>query len=201
MKHLNKNRLAGKIFHLYIRLVGVSGRVEFRNLDRIRENTLLGYWHGDSYCMQLVLKEIAKEKKRIQVIVTADERGDAIEQMISYYGAEALRLPDGLKMRPFFRSLKAESTAEGNILATALDGPLGPLHEPKKLLFLLASEADKEMTYVHFSYRHVIRLKYRWDNYVIPLPFSRIVADIEDLGKINKTDLKNFKEYQQGLIH
>ncbi len=197
---INKQQLAGEIFHYYIRLVGATGRIKIYNLDRIRDNTILGYWHGDSYCMQLVLKELAKKNRRIQVIVTADKRGDTIERMINHYGAEAIRLPDGLKMRPFFSQLKAESTSEGNILATALDGPVGPLHEPKKLLFLLASEADKEMTYVHFTYSRVIRLKNRWDNYVIPLPFSKVVADVEDLGKVTRKDLQNFKEYRKKLL-
>lgn len=197
---LSKEALAGEIFHAYIRLVGATARIEIRNLDRIRDNTMLGYWHGDSYCMQLVLKEIARKKRRIQVIVTADKRGDSIERMINHYGAKALRLPDGLKMRPFFSQLKAESITEGSILGTALDGPVGPLHEPKKLLFLLASESGKEMTYVHFTYKRVMYLKHRWDNYVIPLPFSRVAADIEELGKVSKSDLSNFKEYQKKLI-
>jgi lysophospholipid acyltransferase (LPLAT)-like uncharacterized protein len=199
--HLNSRKLTGVIFHAYIRMVGATGRIEFHDLNKIKDNMMLGYWHGDSYCMQIVLKEIIKGKKQFQVIVTADKRGDVIEQMISHYGAKAIRLPDGLKMRPFFEQLKAESTTKGNILAAALDGPLGPLHEPKKLLFLLASEADKEMSYVHFTYRHVIRLKNRWDNYVIPLPFSKLVVEIEDLGKIHKMDLKNFNEYKKKLIY
>lgn len=198
--HLSQH-LTGEIFHTYIRLVGATGRIEVHNLDKIRDNTMLGYWHGDSYSMQLVLKEIAKEKNRIQIIVTADKRGDYIEQMINHYGAKALRLPDGLKMRPFFNQLKVQSVSEGNILATALDGPVGPLHEPKKLLFLLASEAEKEMVYVHFNYKRVIRLKRRWDNYVIPLPFSKVIVEIEDLGKVSRGDLLNFKEYQKKLIY
>lgn len=185
---------------MYIKLVGATGRIKINHPDRIRDNIMLGYWHGDSYCMQLVLKEIAKKERRIQVIVTADNRGDAIEQMIKHHGAQAIRLPDGLKMRPFFKQLKEDSLSKGNILATALDGPVGPLHEPKKLLFLLASEAGKEMSYVHFTYKRVLRLKHRWDNYVIPLPFSGIVAEIEELGKIDSEDLLNFKEYQKKLL-
>jgi lysophospholipid acyltransferase (LPLAT)-like uncharacterized protein len=200
-KHINKQVVAGGLFHTYIRLVGATGRIKMHNLDRIRDNTMLGYWHGDSYCMQLVLKEVAKKRKRIQVIVTADKRGDAIEHMINHYDAKAIRLPDGLKMRPFFTQLKTESLSEGGILATALDGPVGPLHEPKKLLFLLAMESDKEMTYVHFTYRRVLRIKRRWDNYVIPLPFSKIIAEIEDLGKVEKADLADFKEYQKRLVY
>ncbi len=197
---LKRHQLAGSFFLGYLKLAAVTGRIEFRNMDKIRTNTMVGYWHGDSYCMQLVLKEFAKEKKKIQIIITADKMGDYIQQMVRRYGAEAIRLPDGLKMRPFFAQLKADSTSEGSILATALDGPTGPLHEPKKLLFFLASEADKEMTYVHFTYNRVLRLKNRWDNYVIPLPFAKIVAEVEDLGKITKMDLKNFNDYKKRLL-
>lgn len=205
IKKIKKEKLAGEFFHAYIRLVAATGQIEVRNTERIKNNRMLGYWHGDSYCMQLVLRKIAseteKKKGQIQVIVTADKRGDAIEKMINHYGAKAIRLPDGLNMRPFFKELKAISLSEETILGTAFDGPVGPLYEPKKLLFLLAYEADKEMSYVHFTYKRVLRLKHRWDNYVIPLPFSKITASIEDLGKITRQDLTDFKEYQKKLIY
>lgn len=151
--------------------------------------------------MQLVLHRIARCHSRIKVIVTSDRRGDTIERMLHQFGAEAIRLPDGLRMRPFFKELKQESRVQGEILAAALDGPLGPRHEPKKLLFLLASEAGKEMVSVHFRYRRVIRLKSRWDRYVIPLPFCRITASFEELGIMKAEDLRNFEEYQKRLVY
>jgi lysophospholipid acyltransferase (LPLAT)-like uncharacterized protein len=160
---------------------------------------MVGYWHGDSCCVQIVLQQLSL-KNKINVIVTADKRGDTIERMINRYGAEAIRLPDGLKMRPFFKELKEGSKAHGEILAASLDGPLGPLHEPKKLLFLLASQADKEMVYIHFQYRCVLRLGNRWDQYVIPLPFCKITAEVETLGRIGENELRNFKEYRKVLI-
>lgn len=197
MRRKSYNLLSG-IFLAYLKLVAVTGRVNVINEASLKEDTIVGYWHGDSYCMQLVLKEISKKKKRINVIVTADKRGDVIERIISYYGASALRLPDGLKIRHFLRKLKETSKAPG-IFAAALDGPLGPIHEPKKLLFLLASQSHKNMVYIHFKYNHVIRLKHRWDNYVIPLPFSRITARVEELGYIGKEDLRNFNKYREAL--
>lgn len=151
--------------------------------------------------MQLVLQQLARCHDRIKVIVTSDRRGDTIEQMIHHFGAEAIRLPDGLGMRPFFKELKQESRVQGEIMAAALDGPLGPLHEPKKLLFLLACEAGKEMVSVHFHFCRVIRLKSRWDRYVIPLPFCRISASFEELGMVRAEDLKNFGEYQKQLVY
>lgn len=188
------------IFLAYLKLVSVTGRLQLINGELIKDNTMVGYWHGDSYCMQLVLAEIGKNNKRINVIVTADKRGDIIEDMIKRKGARALRLPDGMNMRPFFRRLKEFAVTEEGILAASLDGPLGPLHEPKKLIFLLAAEAKKPVAYIRFEYKRVIRLKNRWDKYVIPLPFCRINAVVEDLGVVSNDDLREFENIKQKLI-
>jgi hypothetical protein len=186
--------------HIYLKLIAPTGRLEIINRDGIRQNTMLGYWHGDSYCMQLLLKHIYGTCQGINVIVTADKRGDVIEKIISHYGAKAIRLPDGLSIRHYLRELKEICKASDRILAASLDGPLGPLHEPKKLLFLLAAEADKKVVYIHFKYKKVIRLKHRWDKYVIPLPFSKITAYVEELGYVSKEDLRNFADYKKRLM-
>lgn len=193
-------KLLVKIFLSYLKLVSVTGRFQLINGELIKDNTMVGYWHGDSYCMQLVLAEIGKNNKRVNVIVTADKRGDIIEDMIKTKGARALRLPDGMNMRPFFRKLKEFAAMEKGILAASLDGPLGPLHEPKRLIFLLAAEAKKPVAYIRFEYKRVIRLKKRWDKYVIPLPFCRISAIVEDLGMISNDKLREFEHIKQKLI-
>lgn len=113
--------------------------------------------------------------------------------MIKEYGAKAIRVSDGIMMKKKFPIVVHEAKKEGGILAASFDGPLGPCHRPKRLLFLLAKQADKEMVYIHFNYSKCIRLKFRWDKYVIPLPFTRIIAHVEDLGKITNYHLSSIK--------
>lgn len=192
-------RILSKIFLGYLRVVAATGRLELVNEDRIRKNVMVGYWHGDSYCMQLILQRIARNQDKINVIVTADKRGDVIEAMLRPSKARALRLPDGLKMRPFLQGLITFVKEEDGILAVALDGPTGPLHEPKKLLFLLASESQKPVVCIHFQYKGVLRIRRRWDHYVIPLPFCKIRAIVDDLGTVTKEDLKNFNELKKAI--
>lgn len=189
------------IFLAYLKLVSITGRFQLINGELIKDSTMVGYWHGDSYCMQLVLGEIGKDNKKINVIVTADKRGDIIEEMIKPKGARALRLPDGMKMRPFFRQLKEFAIKEEGVLAASLDGPLGPLHEPKKLIFLLAAEAKKPVVCIHFEYKRVVRLNKRWDKYVIPLPFCKITAVVDELGIVSKDDVREFEHIKQKLIY
>jgi lysophospholipid acyltransferase (LPLAT)-like uncharacterized protein len=174
--------------------------INITGIDNIREQQLLGYWHGDSLTMELVLGIITKSIKEVNVIVTADKRGDYIEQIIQAYGAKALRLPDGLKMRPFFKELIEVGTDTKGILAASLDGPLGPLHEPKKLLFLLAAKSNKELVYLEFSYKRVLRLTRRWDNYVILFPFSKVNATLKTMGNITNDELSNFNDIKQKMM-
>lgn len=192
-------KLLSHIFLTYLKLVAMTGKLVVINKDLIKENIMVGYWHGDSFCMQLVLKEMTKIYEKIHVVVTSDIRGDVIEAMLYAFGAKAIRLPDGIKMRQYFRKLIKSSKENNGILALSLDGPTGPVHEPKKLLFVLAAEAKKQVVYIRFEYKHVIRLKHRWDRYVIPLPFYRITAVVEDLGIITKEDVRNFEFLKQRI--
>lgn len=181
------------IIHSYLNLVDKTSTFCIVGKEKLDNNQMVGYWHTDSYPMQLFLKKIQYDFKSISVIVTADKRGDYIEQMIESFGAKAFRVRDGLKMKESYSNMLYEAKKEGKILATALDGPLGPLHKPKRLLFLLAKQADKEMVYIYFTYSKCIRLKNRWDNYVIPLPFTKIQANVENIGKITNIQLNSIK--------
>lgn len=67
-------------------------------------------------------------------------------------------------------------------IAVALDGPLGPRHEPKKLAFYLSEHAEEAFVGISLSYSSCIRLTRRWDKYVIPLPFTTVDVAVKDYG-------------------
>lgn len=198
---LVKEKITSKLFIGYLELVAKTSHIVFENKEKITEeslkNCILGFWHGDSYTMNLVIKSLATKDMNISAIVTADERGNYIENVLNYYGTEALRMPDGVKMRGFLRELKEESKKENSILAIALDGPLGPLHEPKKIAFLLSNESQKNFIGIKLDYSKKISLTKRWDNYAIPLPFTKTNISASNCGVTRKTDLQNFKEYSE----
>ncbi len=182
---------------LYLKVVEKTGRVIIEGEEGLGPDVMAGYWHGDGTGMYLVLAKLVKRLPDIAVIVTADERGDFIEDVLKHYGARALRMPDGLRMRKRFPELMKEAKQPGRVIATALDGPLGPLYEPKKLLFLLAKEADKEVWHFKLSYSAAIRSRGRWDHHAYPLPFSTIRVKAERIGRVDSGKLKNFEEYKK----
>ncbi len=183
----------------YLQIVKKLGKFEIKNFERIQPDTMLGFWHGDTYLVYMVLEKIMEVHDNVKAIVTSNPRGEYIESIIGAMGAKAIRLPDGMAMFPMFRALKAESKEPGLILAASFDGPTGPLHEPKKLLFLLAKEAEKKVTYIRIEAKWVIRMKRRWDQYIFPLPFARITAYVEELGMIDQEILQNFQEYRMQI--
>lgn len=183
----------------YMRLVLRTGRYELKNRELLREDTMLGFWHGDSYCMQFVLRDVARKFPNISIIVTSSKRGNYIEEMVRYNGGRALRLPDGLEMRTMFADVLKEAKKKGGILAAALDGPAGPYEDPKKLIFLLASKAGKRVVCVNFRFHRVWRVKGRWDHFKVPLPFGRITAEFQEIGEITPERLRNFEEIKKEI--
>ena len=119
--------------------------------------------------MNLVLERLADKTTPVDVIVTADTRGNYIEHMIKRCGGNALRVPDGYKAFGALKNIVRDSYEKAHSIAVALDGPLGPRHEPKKLAFYLSEHAEEAFVGISLSYSSCIRLTRRWDKYVIPL--------------------------------
>ncbi len=188
-------KLLNSVFLAYTKLLLKTCRFRIENRELFHTGIMFGFWHEDCYSMELLLSELSKEHRNICAIVTVNTRGDYIEDTLSHNGGEALRIPDGMEMKAAFRKMLETARRPDLIMAAALDGPAGPYREPKKLLFMLAREREKHVVYAHFTYKHIIRLKKRWDKYVIPLPFSRVTARFESLGVIDKQRLANFDEW------
>lgn len=93
--------------------------------------------------MNLVLERLADKTTPVDVIVTADTRGNYIEHMIKRCGGNALRVPDGYKAFGALKNIVRDSYEKAHSIAVALDGPLGPRHEPKKLAFYLSEHAEE----------------------------------------------------------
>lgn len=95
--------------------------------------------------MNLVLERLADKTTPVDVIVTADTRGNYIEHMIKRCGGNALRVPDGYKAFGALKNIVRDSYEKAHSIAVALDGPLGPRHEPKKTGILLVGTCRRSI--------------------------------------------------------
>ena len=185
----------------YIELIARTSCIEAKGdlEESTLSNAVVGFWHGDSFGVNFLLRKLRSPKHNIYVIVTADQRGNYIENILNTYGAHALRMPDGTRLRYFLKELKEMAQVPDTTLCVALDGPLGPLHEPKKLGAMLAHEGHKNYVLVKVEYTRKIHLTKRWDQYVVPLPFGKITFTGYNQGEVCKEELRTFTEYKQKI--
>lgn len=175
-----------KLFLGYLKLLEKTVTIQWREDALCGSSQIFGFWHEDSFFMNLVLKELAKKTAPVDVIVTADTRGDYIEQMIEQCGGHALRVADGYAGFGALKKLMQRSYEQTRSLAVALDGPLGPRHEPKKLAFYLSEQSGEDFVGIAVSYSACLRIFWRWDQYAVPLPFTTVTVEVKDYGEVDK---------------
>ena len=174
------------LFTRYLALVDRTVKIEWREENTYGDSQIFGFWHEDSFFMNLVLEKLSHKTTPVDVIVTADTRGNYIEHMIKKCGGSALRVPDGFGAFAALKKIVQDSYEKEHSIAVALDGPLGPRHIPKKLAFYLSEHAEEEFVGISLSYSSCLRLTRRWDKYVIPLPFTKVTVAVKNYGIVAK---------------
>ena len=175
-----------RLFAKYLDLLRRTVAVRWDDGNWYGDSQIYGFWHEDSFFMNLVLERLADRTTPVDVIVTADARGNYIEYMVRQCGGNALRVPDGYGAFTALKKIVKDSYEKTHSIAVALDGPLGPRHEPKKLAFYLSEHAEEDFVGITVSYSSCIRLRRRWDRYVIPLPWSTVDVSVRNYGVVRK---------------
>lgn len=182
---------ATNVFDWYIRFVYASSKIEKRGDFNLihpeqEEKYLIGFWHGDSYCYYPLLKG-----QGYYIITTMSYEGDTIEQLCHRFGYQPIRLPDEGDGKSFIFQLRETINGKDKrCLALTLDGPLGPIHEPKMLALLTAQSVRRKIIPLAVSVKRKIVLKKRWDKYVIPLPFNHMTFTLHDPIAVDRKDME-----------
>lgn len=171
------------VFRGYLELLKRTVRLEVRGGEKFDGTGVIGFWHEDSFAMNLILNRITKlRKEQVFVLVTGDPRGDCIQYLVEKNGGRALRIDYQAGQMAQLRGMLRLLKGDGACMAVAMDGPLGPRYQPKKLVYVLSEQSRTPLTGVTLSYSGRIALTRRWDHYRIPLPFSRVVAELHNYG-------------------
>ena len=162
-------------FVAYIRFVFFTSKIttvgDFTRLDpNHEEKFIIGFWHGENYCFYPLLKNTG-----FYVITTTSARGAAIQGICDFFGYKAIRLPDESNGQNFIFKLRQQiSKTDPRTLAVALDGPQGPQYEPKKFVLLTALSTRRRLLPISVKVKRKIVATNRWDDYIVPLPFSHM---------------------------
>lgn len=188
-------KVAGRLFTTYIKWVYATARHSLDLGGASLDDCIIVFWHGDSFTMNLLSSMAPKyTTSSIWAAVTEDRRGEYIQRVLEGSGVHALRLPDGTGMKDHLNAMAALASSKDTSLCIALDGPLGPLHQPKKLAFWLSRYSGKPVVGVRAEYSRKLTLHRRWDKYSIPLPYTSISFSCHSFGVADSGFIRNFKD-------
>jgi len=77
---------------------------------------------------------------------------------------------------------------KGETIGLAVDGPEGPAHQVKPGAIFLAQKTGKYLWPLAIDCPRSIRLRFRWDQYQIPVPFSRVTVSFKQPIRADKSD-------------
>lgn len=85
------------LFSGYLKLLKKTVAIEWQEIQFVTGNQVFGFWHEDSFLMNLVLEELSGKTSPVDVIVTADTRGDYIEHMCRHAAVMPCVFPTDLR--------------------------------------------------------------------------------------------------------
>lgn len=184
---MKQGSILSKVLTMYIKFVGKTSRIELINPELAynqEEKCIATFWHGLSYCLYPTIPGL-----KIGVITTVNDRGGYIAEMCEAFGYTPFRVADeSTSGNQLFTLGRDMNNNRDKHIALATDGPLGPDHQPKDFTFVLAEMTKRKIMPVTIEVGHSIVLFKRWDNFKIPLPFTKIKVKFNQPFSVSKSD-------------
>lgn len=198
-----RSRVLAFVGWLLISLWSRSVRTVFVNRDipeRLRsegKNFIYAFWHGRQFLL-------FHNHRDLDIVIPASESRDGEIQagIIKRFGYAVVR---GSSKRKGSRALLGlvDGLRRGLHPALAVDGPRGPIYEVKQGITYLAGKLDKVIVPVATGAKRFWVLERTWDNYLLPVPFTKGVVVYGQPILVRGTDEQELEakrtELQQSL--
>lgn len=196
MIHANGLSLAVRaVFSLWSR----SLKVRFVNRDipdRISaegRNAIYVFWHGS-----LFLLPYTHRNSGCVIMVSESRDGEIMARMLKHFGFEVVRGSSKRKgLRAFIGLIN--SMRKGKSVATAVDGPRGPLHKVKKGMVLLAGRLQVPIIPIATGVKRYWVIERTWDKLIVPVPFTGGVVLYGEPIMVNGTSKEEIESKRKDL--
>ena len=156
------------------------------------------YWHQHHIlCSNLVKRWISRGFKAC-FLVSGSVDGEVPERIARSWGAEVIRGSANQSGALALRDMQA-MMKQGYSIVTTADGPRGPLYEFKPGAALMARIANVPIIPVACAADRAWYLD-RWDKFMIPKPFARVVVGVGEPYEIPKdTALDDIEPHRRNV--
>ena len=174
-------------------------RIRFVNrdiIDRLKSegrNFIYAFWHGRQF---LLLYH--HRNARIAIPVSESRDGEILAGILKNYGYDVVR---GSSKRKGERALigMMSRLRKGQNGAISVDGPRGPLYEPKPGILFLAAKLNIPIVPATMSVRRYWILEKTWEKLMLPAPFTRGVVMYGEPIFVNGTTEEELETKQKEL--
>ena len=143
------------------------------------------YWHQHHIVGSTLIRSWIRRGFKACFLVSGSVDGDVPERIARAWGAEVIR---GSANRSGALALRDQQVMmkDGFSIVTTADGPRGPQHEFKAGTVLMARIAGVPIVPIGCAADRAWYLEKRWDRFMIPKPFARIVIAVGEPMEIPK---------------
>lgn len=169
---MNKYKFIGIVLHIIYRILSFMTKKEYYYADNvdIEVQKIMVFWHRKIFTVCNATRTIKKKAS----MVSSSKDGEILSELLRREGNEIIR---GSSNKDNIKSLKESMkfVKKGYSLGIAIDGPKGPIFEPKAGAIYIAQKTGLPIIPVSSfcSKRWIFRNV--WDRLEIPKPFSRNV--------------------------
>jgi len=139
---------------------------------------IIAFWHGN---MLPVWKYFANKKPT--AIVSQSKDGEILSELLSGWGYSLIRGSSSKGSKEALAEIVEE--AKNKLVLITPDGPRGPIREFKPGAVIAAQRSGVHLYLCRVKIRRKYNFNKSWDNFSVPLLFSKINLEIIELGKIS----------------
>ena len=174
-----EQKLLSHIGAAFIRLVGLTLRIRMEDQDdcaglQKSRRFIFLFWHNRMFVTPLVYERWFSSGKGVSVLTSASRDGALLAEFMRRFGIGAVRGSTSKRGAGAILEMR-DVLATGVSIVITPDGPRGPRYKLGPGAVHLAQLTGTEIVPVHVEYSRCIRLK-SWDQFMIPLPFSRVTV-------------------------
>jgi lysophospholipid acyltransferase (LPLAT)-like uncharacterized protein len=162
--------IPGYLFYLTILLINKSLKISIKNYSHEElfknQHYIFAIWHQNTFTPFYLYRN-----KKISMLVSDNKKGNILTYAAKKMTYDTIKISKDQK-KSTVRLIRQLNNKQNLIMA--VDGPSGPTKTVKNGCQYLNEKTNTKVIGVKVNYNKAISLFWRWDKYLIPLPFSKV---------------------------
>ncbi len=184
---MKKKEILGKIAVWLLNFVSKTWRYKFTGTLPTSPSIII-FWHESLLASWKFLS-----KFKPIAVVSPSKDGELLTKLLAKWDYKFIRGSSDKQSKQVMQDI--QEMAKENIVTITPDGPRGPKRKLKAGAVVAAYRSQVPMQFATISCKYMFIFKKSWDNFQIPLPFSKIFINLSSPISINANSERTDIDY------